>query len=1033
MSCSCARVAMCWLSTRSAWTRFALRRWPGRGRAALARGDPERAAALLHEALELWRGEPLADLADEPALRDEIGRLLGARAVAVEDRVDADLGLGRHRELVPELGRLVAEEPLRERRRAQVMLALYRSGQQADALRVYREAQAYLAGELGLEPGRELRALELAVIHHDPALAPPRVPPASGSRDAAPERRRGPSRRRLLVAVTGMLGALAVAGVVALVAAGGSDERAAVSLRDGGVVLVGQDGVKSVATDVGLSGLASLGGAVWASSYASGRVVRVDIGRGAVTQTVPVGQGPGSVAAAAGDLWVVDAVAGRVVRVDGATGQVVQRVAVGESPVAVAAGFGSVWAASAGDQSVARLDPRSARVTARIEVGASPAALSAGAGGVWVAQPEARRVVRIEPRREVIDVSVPVGAGPRAVSASGDAVWVANTLDGTVSRVDPSLERVLATTSVGGAPIALAADAGGVWVAVRDDEVLLRLADQSARVKQRLDVGGRPVALERIGDRVAVAVSPRGSEHRGGTLRVRGGGYGSVTALDPGACCANAAPELLTLLYDGLTGLDRLSSGAPSLVADLALALPTPTASGRVYTLTLRPGLRYSNGAQVRASDFRRAAERLMQAHSEGGRAFDHLAGIGPCVHGGTCDLRDSVVTDDVAGTVSFHLTQPDPEFLYKLSSHVTAPVPAGAPRAIGTAALPGTGPYRVRSFAAREIVLERNPFFREWSPTAQPAGRPDRIVLAPSETPDDGAAAVLRGASDVLLGAPSQAVLARLRTEHPGQLHLHTTPGLFWALLNTRAAPFDDVRVRRALNLAVDRNAAVDVFGGPGTALPTCQALPPGISGHVSYCPYTRRPNATGRWHGPDLARAKRLVAGTRNRGMLVTYWTFNLREDAGVARVTLRALRQLGYRTRLRFLREGEPPPIRLDHLQAAGAGAVLDYPAAGQVLASFLSCRGWRPREPGETPNPSAFCDRRMIASIARAVRLETVAPDRARRNWAAADQRLVDRAAWVPLVNPVSVYVTGSRVGNYAWSPAVGALLDQMWIR
>ena len=78
-------------------------------------------------------------------------------------------------------------------------------------------------------------------------------------------------------------------------------------------------------------------------------------------------------------------------------------------------------------------------------------------------------------------------------------------------------------------------------------------------------------------------------------------------------------------------------------------------------------------------------------------------------------------------------------------------------------------------------------------------------------------------------------------------------------------------------------------------------------------------------------------------------------------------------------------------------------------------------------------SAFCDRRMIAAIAGAVRLETVAPDRARRLWATADRRLVDEAAWVPLVNEVTVHVTGSDVGNYVWSPVVGALLDQMWVR
>jgi peptide/nickel transport system substrate-binding protein len=978
---------------------------------------------VLREALGLWRGEPLADLGDERALADEIRRLNDARAVAIEDRVDADLALGRHAELVPELRSMVAAEPLRERRRAQLMLALYRSGQHTEALRVYREAQAYLAGELGLEPGRELRELELAVMRHDAELAPPRAPP--------PERR--PSRRRRrMVAAAALLGAAAIVGVAALVASGDPDP---VAFRGNGVLIVGSEGVQSVTTDVGLSGLAALGGAVWASSYASGRLVRVDPAGGAVTQSVTVGQGPGSVAAAGGDLWVVDAVGGRVVRVDGATGNVVQRVGVGESPVAVVAGFGSVWVAVAGEQSVARLDPRSGRVTKTIDVGASPAALSAGGGGVWVAQPEARRVVRIEPRREVIDVTVPVGAGPRAMAASGDAVWVANTLDATVSRVDPSLGRVIATTPVGGAPLALAADGDGVWVAIRGGEVLLRLAGLDARAVRRVPVGGRPVALERVGDRVAVAVAPKPTEHRGGTLRVRGGGSGSVVSLDPGACCAAAGPEPLSILYDGLTAFDRFSSSTPSVVADLAVALPNPTAGGKVYTFRLRPGLRYSTGAPVRASDFRRAAERSIDSHNEGTRAFETLAhDREACPPKGPCDLSDSIVADDVAGTVSFHLVRPDPDFLYKLTSHVTAPVPEGTPVQIGTAALPGTGPYRVQRFTPLEIVLERNRFFREWSPSAQPAGRPDRIVFRSGEPPEESAAAVIDGAADVMIVTPPRATLTRLRTEHPGQLHLHDVPGGFEAFLGTRSPPFDDVRVRRALNLAVDRNAAVDAFGGPGTAVPACQLLPPGVSGYVRYCPYTRDPTASGRWKGPDLERARRLVAGTRHRGMRVTYWVFNLPEDVALARLTLRALRQLGYRTRLRYIDESKPPTLPGIAYQIVGQGGPLDYPAASPRLSPWLfHCRGWRPRKPGDIPILGAFCDRRMIGFVAKAVRLQTVAPDQARRLWAAADRRFVDQAALVPFVSTSAVDVTGPRVGNYAWSPAVGVLLDQMWVR
>jgi peptide/nickel transport system substrate-binding protein len=283
------------------------------------------------------------------------------------------------------------------------------------------------------------------------------------------------------------------------------------------------------------------------------------------------------------------------------------------------------------------------------------------------------------------------------------------------------------------------------------------------------------------------------------------------------------------------------------------------------------------------------------------------------------------------------------------------------------------------------------------------------------------------------MIGTPPPAELARLRTEHPGRLHLHEVPGGYVAFLGTRSPPFDDVRARQALNLALDRQAAVDALGGPGTAVPSCQVLPPGVSGYVRYCPYTRDPDASGRWKGPDLERARRLVAGTRHRGMLVTYWTFNLKEDVALARVAMRALRALGYRTRLRYLVDGEPPALPGVAYQIVGQGGTLSYPAASQRLGPFLSCRGWRPRGPGDIPILGGFCDRRMVDAVAAALESQTVAPDEARRQWAAADRRFVDEAAVLPFVTTAAVAVTGPRVGNYAWSPAVGVLLDQMWVR
>ncbi|MGI5283206.1 BTAD domain-containing putative transcriptional regulator [Nonomuraea polychroma] len=142
------------------------------GRQALEGGDPARAAALLREALELWRGAPLVDAPYAEAAATALEEL---RLAATEDRIQADLDLGRHRELVAELSRLIAAHPLRERLRAQLMRALYGSGRQAEALTVYDEARKILDEELGVEPGAELAAAHLAVLRADPALGAPAV------------------------------------------------------------------------------------------------------------------------------------------------------------------------------------------------------------------------------------------------------------------------------------------------------------------------------------------------------------------------------------------------------------------------------------------------------------------------------------------------------------------------------------------------------------------------------------------------------------------------------------------------------------------------------------------------------------------------------------------------------------------------------------------------------------------------------------------------------------------------------------------
>ena len=142
--------------------------------------EPGEAAALLRDALALWRGAPLADLADEPVIAAAAG-LEGLRLDTLERRLDAELALGRHAELVAELEALVVEQPFRERLRAQLVLALYRSGRQGDALEAYANARAAFVDELGLEPGAELQELQRAVLRQDPALDAPVSAPVAGT------------------------------------------------------------------------------------------------------------------------------------------------------------------------------------------------------------------------------------------------------------------------------------------------------------------------------------------------------------------------------------------------------------------------------------------------------------------------------------------------------------------------------------------------------------------------------------------------------------------------------------------------------------------------------------------------------------------------------------------------------------------------------------------------------------------------------------------------------------------------------------
>ncbi len=367
---------------------------------------PDGAAALLTGALGLWRGTALADLAEEPFARAEIARLEEQRLAALEDRIDADLALGRHASVVAELEGLVHTHPYRERLRGQLMLALYRSGRQADALDAYRDGRSALAEQLGLEPGHDLKDLERRILSQDPSLAAPAdpdVPPSA--------HRRRPSRRA--VVLLGALAAAATAGVtMAVLELADADTNAPIVAQANSAAVI-DPATNAVVGVVPLgerpTRIAAHGDDVWVLLPDRGTVSHLSGSERTLLGTVGVGSTASGLAAEDRGVWVSDARTGRVTLIDrerltvAATARTRGRPLVGPYADAglLAMGFGSLWFAS-GEQTISRIDPRTGRVTARIRpvsTGESDGAITTGAGSVWVAGPvQGSPLTRIDPR-----------------------------------------------------------------------------------------------------------------------------------------------------------------------------------------------------------------------------------------------------------------------------------------------------------------------------------------------------------------------------------------------------------------------------------------------------------------------------------------------------------------------------------------------------------------------------------------------------------------------------------------------------------
>ena len=493
-----------------------------KGRNALIDGSAAEAALLLGRALELWRGQALEGLDYESFAQPEVARLHEERLMALEDRNEAELVLGRHAQSVGELTELVAQHPLRERLRAQLMLALYRCGRQADALGAYQDGRRILRRQLGIEPGPELRQLEGAILRQDPELG------------RASKHWLRPRRSRWRKALAGALAVAALTGLV-VVALGGfrSSDAATVSIAPHSIAVI--DAMKNTVVDDihvgGYPGPVTAGaGSVWVSNIADATISRIDphtrrvVGTSGLTRALDLAvRGVQLWAANGGDPGHATKPPGTVLQFHLATARtrtihVGPRVAGGEEQTTIALDENAAWVGNQESSTVRRIDLRTGKVLATIKR-VFPGGVSAGHSGVWVSDPRRGRILRIDPLTSRVVGTVAIPGRPTRLVVGEHAVWVTTRApDSAVWRVDSRTNRVVATIPIRGTPARIAVGAGAVWVTSfrwtsnRDAAsrgLVTKIDPRANRVVAEIRVGDRADGLAVAGGLVWVAVGPR--------------------------------------------------------------------------------------------------------------------------------------------------------------------------------------------------------------------------------------------------------------------------------------------------------------------------------------------------------------------------------------------------------------------------------------------------------------------------------------------------------------------------------------------
>jgi streptogramin lyase/predicted Ser/Thr protein kinase len=609
-------------------------------------------------------------------------------------------------------------------------------------------------------------------------------------------------------------------------------------------------------------GIAFSGRRAWVSLFGEQRLEAIDVRTHKSVQSVKLPWAPGSVATGGGSVWVTQDNGPEVIRIDADTGKVARRFSVaGGGGGGIAYGDGSLWLA--GGTGVLRINPGNEHVLRRISTSGQPSTSRLfvfAAGSLWVARADNGLVLKIDPLANRITARAKLHGWLSDLSVSGGFVWVSLVPDGVVYKLTEDDLSVQGTVSTGPDPERISTGGGYVWVANSAARSITALTQTSGNA-QRLATGAEPTTVRYHDGLLWIGSAPQPTALppiSGQELRVS-----TPTSSfndDPAHAGVGDAQIWYATCANLLNYPDSRGAEGARLQPEVAAAMPTVSSDGRTYIFSIRHGFRFSppSNEVVTAETFRHTIERTLSPEVQHAWPLaPDIAGLAAYRLGETAHISGIAVHDD---SLSITLVRPAGDFLTRISMPSFCAVPLSEPIMPSGPTIPSAGPYYVASSDNSRTVLLRNPNYRgdrprraerivytSYIPTPQAVALADKgdIDYLP---PDFDSYSLLApgGVLDARYGPGSPAARAGRQRYFPQLL-----PFVDYIAFNTRRPLFRDVRLRRAVNYALDRRA----LAAASDASPADEILPPGVPGYRVRHFY---PLA-----GPDLARADQLAGG--------------------------------------------------------------------------------------------------------------------------------------------------------------------------